>query len=47
MNYRNISTARDVGQISQVIMKIKLVRKILKTKTYTANIILNDKSIRI
>lgn len=46
MNYRNISTARDVGQLSHVILKIKLVRKIVKTKPYTANIILTDKSVR-
>ena len=46
MNCRNISTARDVGQLSHEIMKIELVKKIVKTKTYTANIILTDKSVR-
>lgn len=46
MNYRNISTARDIGQLSYFIMKIELVRKIVKTKTYTANIISPEKNIR-
>lgn len=46
INCKNISTAKDMAVLSCYIMNISLVREIVKTKFYTANIITKEYTLR-